>query len=96
MQFNPDTNVSRIFSTARDNTLRIWDPDDVEANELLQITGSSKLIYATWGPKGHRILTCWKDGVVRLHETLPWEELAQVGDDFSDMTDRIRRWREKR
>lgn len=94
VEFNPDPDVPRLLTTAVDNAVRVWDPNGFEARELLQITRDSKLVYATWSPDGRQILTCWKDGVVRVHETVPWAELAGVGDHAIPMEDRVRLWRQ--
>jgi WD40 repeat protein len=93
VEFNPDPEVLRVLTTSTDDTIRIWAPDGAVARELLQITRDSKLIYATWSPDGRRILSCWKDGVVRLYGTIPWGHLAAIGDDSVEMQERISEWR---
>jgi WD40 repeat protein len=93
VEFNPDPGVSRVLTTAMDNGVRVWDPAGPVGREVLQITRDSKLIYAKWSPDGRMILTCWKDGVVQLHKTVPWEEFAEITD-ADEMKRRIGRWRE--
>ncbi|GEM_PF-1897868 len=92
MEFNPDPGVSRVLTTALENVVRVWDPTGPVGREVLQITRDSKLIYATWSPDGRTILSCWKDGVVQLYKTVPWEEFAKITD-ADEMADRIKQWR---
>lgn len=90
--FNPNDAIPRIFTTALDNIVRIWDHEGPEAHEVLQITRDSKLTYATWSPDGRRILTCWKDGVVRLYNSLPQAGFDEITDS-REMAVRIKEWR---
>jgi WD40 repeat protein/tRNA A-37 threonylcarbamoyl transferase component Bud32 len=89
VEFNPNPNVPRVLTTGLDNIVRIWDPKGPVGREILQITRDSKLNYATWSPDGRSILTCWKDGVVRLYKTIPWTDFTEIND-RTEMADRIR------
>ena len=92
IEFNPDANINRVLTISLDNTIRIWDPRKETAQEVLQIRRDSKLIYATWSPDGRTIVSCWKDGVVRLHKTVAWENLKQVTGD-NEMTRQVEQLR---
>jgi WD40 repeat protein len=92
VEFNPDPAVNRVMTISLDNTLRIWEPAEPVARELLQITRDAKLTCATWSPDGRAILTGWDDGAVQLYETIPWRDFARVTDPAS-MANQVHRWR---
>jgi eukaryotic-like serine/threonine-protein kinase len=92
VEFNPDPGVNRVMTTSLDNTLRIWEPAEPVARELLQITRDAKLTCATWSPDGHAILTGWDDGAVELYETIPWRDFSGVTDS-ADMASQVQQWR---
>ncbi|MBT5708818.1 MAG: WD40 repeat domain-containing protein, partial [Verrucomicrobia bacterium] len=92
LEFNPDLGVSRVLTTAADNVVLLWDPSGPFGREVLQITRDSKLIYAKWSPDGRTILSCWKDGVVRLYKTIPMDAFAEITD-ANDMVDQLQQWR---
>jgi len=95
VEFNPDPGIDRILTTSLDNTVRIWDPASRAAHELLQIRRNARLICATWSPDGRAILTGWGDGVVKLYETIPWEDFRRVTD-AAEMASQIQPWRVSR
>ena len=95
VEFNPDPGINRIMTTSIDNTVRIWDPASPFAHELLQIRRNARLICATWSPDGRAILTGWGDGVVKLYETIPWEDFRRVTD-AAEMASQIQLWRVSR
>ena len=69
---------------------------EIEAPELVRISGDSRLVYALWSPDGRSILTCWADGSVRLSESAPWEEVSTSGDPEAPFEDKLRLWRQER
>lgn len=95
VEFNPDPGVNRVMTISLDNMLRIWEPAEPVARELLQISRDAKLTCATWSPDGRAILTCWDDGAAQLYETIPWRDFAQMTDP-ADMASQIQRWRTAR
>jgi eukaryotic-like serine/threonine-protein kinase len=95
VEFNPDPGIDRILTASIDSTVRIWDPASQVAHELLQIRRNARLICATWSPDGRAILTGWGDGVVKLYETIPWEDFRQVTD-AAEMASQIQPWRVSR
>ena len=92
VEFNPNPAIPRILTTATDDIVRIWDTQGPEASEILQITRDSQLIYATWSPNGHQLLTCWKDGFVRLYSSIPSEGFSEITDS-SEVAHRVDEWR---
>ena len=92
VEFNPNADIPRILTTSRDSIVRLWDPEAREAREILQITRDSKLLYATWSPSGHQILTCWQDGVVQLYSSVPEEDFVEITDP-EEMRKLIDNWR---
>jgi eukaryotic-like serine/threonine-protein kinase len=92
VEFNPDPGVSRVLTTGTDNVVRVWDPTGPFGREVLKVTRDSRLIYAKWSPDARTILSCWKDGVVRLYKTIPIDTFAEITD-ADEMVDRVEQWR---
>jgi WD40 repeat protein len=92
VEFNPDPGVNRVMTISLDNTLRIWEPAEPVARELLQITRDARLTCATWSPDGRAILTGWDDGTAQLYETIPWRDFSAVTDP-ANMASQVQRWR---
>lgn len=89
-KFSPDG--KRVLTVGWDDTAKIW---DLEGNELVTLTGESILIDADWSPDGNTVVTYWSDGTARFSRSIPWPELAQLGDEDASLDDRIRLWHER-
>jgi WD40 repeat protein len=83
----------RVLTLALDHTARIW---DLEGRELLRLSPGVTLHQGRWSPDGRTISIAAMDGTVRLYDTIPWAELAVIGDDGTPFEERVRRWREER
>ena len=89
--FSPDG--TRVLTFALDNTARIW---DLEGRELLTLSPEATMHPPLWSPDGRTIAAPFMDGTVRLWDSVPWNELAALGDDSDPLETRLRRWREAR
>ena len=74
-RFNPDQ--SRILSWAMDDRAIVWDRTEPAANQLLVLSGNSKLLQAHWTPDGRDVVTAWSDGTIKV-----WRGATQ--NDLSD------------
>jgi WD40 repeat protein len=65
LDWSPDG--SRMASTSRDGTLKIWDP--VAGQQTISIeSGVSELLDAEWSPDGTKILVAGSDGYMQIFD----------------------------
>ena len=76
-----------------ENAVKLW---DLQGHELLTFPTPDNTVHSSWSPDGSTIVTASDKGEARLWKTIPWNELAQLGDDGIDMDDRLRLWSEQR
>ena len=49
------------------------------------------LFRVAWSPGGESILVC-EGNLARLYRSIPWPELAQLGDEDTFLDERVRLW----
>ena len=85
--FSPDG--KRILT--RDDvgqTLRVW---DLKGNEVWSVQFENTPFQASWSPDGNSILVC-EGNDIHLYRSIPWPELAQLGDADATLENRIALW----
>lgn len=90
--FSPDS--SRIATGADDGGVKIWDTQT--GRELLHVSGITSKVHKTlFSPDGRSLVCLSSDGIPRLWRSLPWSDLAPLGDESDSLSELVERLREK-
>jgi serine/threonine protein kinase/WD40 repeat protein len=69
---------TRLLSWSMDDRAIIWDMSGPYANQLLVLSGESKLIHARWTDDGRDIITAWSDGKVEIWRGASKSDIASL------------------
>jgi WD40 repeat protein len=92
VRLSPDG--TRLVSWSTDDHAIVWDLAR-PANQLVVISGESRLTQAHWSPNGRDIVTAWSNGSIRVLSGATKKELARLGNGADDFGKAFDAWRRK-
>ena len=73
----------------------VWDLSRPSANQLIVLSGESRLIQAHWSPDGRDIITAWSNGSIGVWSGATKEDLASLVSQEENFDQSYYAWREK-
>ena len=72
----------------------VWDLARPSANQLVVLSGKSRLIQAQWTPDGRDIITAWSDGSLGVWSGATKEDLASLVHETGEFGESYYAWRD--
>ncbi len=93
VRLSPDG--TRLLSWSVDDHAIIWDLSRPSANQLVVLSGESRLMQAHWSPDGRDIISAWSDGSIVVWSGATKKDLASLVSRAGDFEEAFDVWRDK-
>ena len=93
VRMNPDG--TRLLSWAIDDHAIVWDLAEGSANQLVMLSGDSRLIQARWSSDGRDIITAWSDGSIGVWSGATKQDLESLVHETGDFEGSFYTWRDQ-